>query len=115
MWVLLHLGHRCSELQLSLGGFFPLDKYEVSFFIMLDNFCLKVYFIGYYDGNFCFFPGPLVWKTFSHLFTLRYCLYLLLGCVSCMQQNVGSCLSIQDVSLCLFIGELSPLILRDIK
>ena len=32
-----------------------------------------------------------------------------------MQQNVGSCLCIQSVSLYLFIGELSPLILRDIK
>jgi hypothetical protein len=31
---------------------------------------------------------------------------------SCMQQNVGSCLCIKSVSLCLFIGELSPLILR---
>jgi hypothetical protein len=26
---------------------FPHDKYEVSFFIMLKNFWLKVYFIGY--------------------------------------------------------------------
>ena len=32
-----------------------------------------------------------------------------------MQQNVGSCLCSQSISLCLFIGELSPLILRDIK
>jgi hypothetical protein len=32
-----------------------------------------------------------------------------------MQQNVGSCLCSQSVSLCLFIEELSPLILRDIK
>jgi hypothetical protein len=32
-----------------------------------------------------------------------------------MQQNTGSCLHNQSVSLCLFIGELSPLILRDIK
>jgi hypothetical protein len=32
-----------------------------------------------------------------------------------MQQNVGSCLCIQSGSLCLFIGELSPLIIRDIK
>jgi hypothetical protein len=30
-------------------------------------------------------------------------------------QNVGSCLCSLSVSLCLFIGELSPLILRDIK
>ena len=32
-----------------------------------------------------------------------------------MQQNVGSCLCSQSVSLCLFIGELSSMILRDIK
>jgi hypothetical protein len=32
-----------------------------------------------------------------------------------VQQNVGSCLPNQSVSLCLFIGELSPLILRYIK
>jgi hypothetical protein len=38
-----------------------------------------------------------------------------LRCVSCKQQNVGSCLCSQSVSLRLFIGELSPLILRDIK
>jgi hypothetical protein len=32
-----------------------------------------------------------------------------------MQQNVGYCLCSQSVSLCLFVGELGPLILRDIK
>jgi len=32
-----------------------------------------------------------------------------------MQQNVGSCLGIQSVSLCLFIGDLSALMLRDIR
>jgi hypothetical protein len=32
-----------------------------------------------------------------------------------MQQNVGSCLYNQSVSLCHFIGELSALILRHIK
>jgi hypothetical protein len=32
-----------------------------------------------------------------------------------MQKNVGSYLSNQSVSLCFFIGELSLLILRDIK
>jgi hypothetical protein len=31
-----------------------------------------------------------------------------------MQQNVGTCLRSQSVSLCLFIRELSPLIIRDI-
>ena len=32
-----------------------------------------------------------------------------------MQQNAGSYLHIESVSLCLFIGELSPLMLRDIR
>ena len=32
-----------------------------------------------------------------------------------MQQKVGCCLCNQSVNLCLFIGKLSPLILRDIK
>jgi hypothetical protein len=32
-----------------------------------------------------------------------------------MQQHVGSCLCNQSVSLCFFIVELSPLILRDTK
>jgi hypothetical protein len=32
-----------------------------------------------------------------------------------MHQNAGSCLNSQSVSLCIFIGKLSPLILRDIK
>jgi hypothetical protein len=40
---------------------------------------------------------------------------LLLRCISCMQQNAGSCFHIHSVSLCPFIEELSPLILRDIK
>ena len=35
--------------------------------------------------------------------------------VSFMKQNAGSCLHIKSFSLCLFIVELSPLILRDIK
>ena len=33
----------------------------------------------------------------------------------CKQQNVGSCFRIQSLSLCLFIGELSPLIFSDIN
>ena len=61
------------------------------------------------------FLGPFAWKPFFQPFTLRYCLSLLLQCISYMQLNVGSCLCIQSVSLCLFIGKLSPLILRGIK
>jgi hypothetical protein len=61
------------------------------------------------------FLGQFAWKSFFQPFTLRYCLSLPLRWISCMQQNVGSHLRIQFVGLCLFIGELSPLILRDTK
>jgi hypothetical protein len=44
------------------------------------------------------FHRPFAWKTFIQT-----------------QQNSGSCVCIQSVSLCLFIDELSPLIFRDIK
>ena len=53
-------------------------------------------------------------ENFFQPCTLR-CLSLSLRWVSCMQQNVGSCLCNQSVSLCLFIGVLTTLILRDIK
>jgi hypothetical protein len=61
------------------------------------------------------FLGPFAWKRIFQPFTLRYCLSLSLRCVFCMQQNAGSCLHIQSVKLCLFIGKLSSLMLRDIK
>jgi hypothetical protein len=32
-----------------------------------------------------------------------------------VQENAGSCLCIQSISLCHFIGELNPLMLIDIK
>jgi hypothetical protein len=38
----------------------------------------------------------------------------MLICVSFMQQNHGSCFCINSVDLCVFVGKLSPLILRDI-
>ena len=62
----------------------------------------------------CFFR-PFAWKIVFQPFTLRYCLSFFLRWISGKQQNVGSCLCSQSVSLCLFIGGLSPLILRDIK
>jgi hypothetical protein len=60
------------------------------------------------------FLGPFAWKLFfaalySEVVSVfdRY--------ISCLQQNAGSCLCIQSVSLCLFIGQLIPLMLRAIK
>ena len=62
----------------------------------------------------CFF-GPFGWKIVFQPFPLRQCLSFSLRWVSCKQQNVGSCLCSESIRLCLFIGVLIPLILRDIK
>ena len=43
------------------------------------------------------------------------CLSLMLKNLSWMQQKDGSCFCIHSITLCLCIGELSPLILRDIN
>jgi hypothetical protein len=48
-----------------------------------------------------YFLGPFAWKIVFQPFTLRWCLSLSLRCISCLQQNAGSCLHIQSVSLCL--------------
>ena len=53
----------------------------------------------------------LALKIVFQSFTQRYWLSVSLKCVSCKQQNVGSCLHIQSVSLCLFVGKLSLSIL----
>jgi hypothetical protein len=87
----------------------------VSFCIIADNFWLKVYFIEYQDGNSSLFHGTIcledLFKSFySDIFSLCYwgvflvCSKMLdLVCVSSLFAYV------------FFIGELSPLILRDIK
>ena len=82
--------------------------------LMID-FSLKSILLDIRMSTPACFLGPFAWKTFSQPFTLSRCLSLWLRCVSCKQQNVGSCFLIQSLSLCLFIGELSPLILSDIN
>ena len=82
---------------------------------LLIDFSLKSVLLDIRMATPTCFLGPFAWKTLSQPFTLSRCLSLWLRCVSCKQQNVGSCFHIQSLSLCLFIGELSPLILNDIN
>ena len=82
---------------------------------LLIDFSLKSVLLDIRMATPACFLGPFAWKTFSQPFTLSRCLSLWLRCVSCKQQNVGSCFHIQSLSLFLFIGELSPLILSDIN
>ena len=49
-----------------------------------------------------------VWNIFFYPFTLRWCLSLMLRCVSCTQLTNGSI----SVSLCFIIGELRVLVLK---
>jgi len=46
----LHLGHKCSELTHFLVDI-SFGDCEVSFLILLDDTCLKEYFISYLDGK----------------------------------------------------------------
>ena len=62
----------------------------------------------------CFFR-PFAWKIVFQPFTLMQNLSFFSRWVICKQQNSGSCLCSQSISLCLFIGEFSPLMLREIK
>ena len=114
MWVPLHLQYRFSELRAHLGRFF-LDEYEMSFLVFFENFRSKVDLFDVRMATPDCFLRSFVWKIVFHSLTLRQCLSWSLRWVFCMQQNFGSCLCYQSVIVCLFIEELSLLILRDIK
>ena len=58
---------------------------------------------------------PFDWKKIFLTLYSEWCLFLRLRCVSYMQQKDGFYFRIRSVSLCLFISELSPFILRDIN
>jgi hypothetical protein len=56
MWMPLHLGHRCSELEFILLDF-NFEEYEVSLFVCFENFSLKVDFIQYCNVYSSLFLG----------------------------------------------------------
>ena len=104
---------RCSELNVHLGRFFWW------FWNILPHFFGKLLFESLF---YWILQRLLKLISWEHLigkiiqpFTLTYCLPLLLKCISCIKQNAGFCLFMLSVSLCLFIVELSPLMLRNIK
>ena len=94
---------------------FSFDDYEVSFLISLDNFLLKVYFIGYMDDISSLFLGticledlfPSFYSEIVSAFVVEVCFLYAAKCWILFEY--------QSVNLRLFIGELSPLILRDNK
>jgi hypothetical protein len=94
---------------------FSFDEYEVSFPISFDNFWLKCILLGSIMTTSACFLGPFACKTFLQAFTLRLCLSLSLKCVSCMQPKLDTVYVSSLLTHVFFIGELSSLIVRDIK
>ena len=112
----LYLEHRCSELRVLLGRFFSFAEYEVSFLIFFDNFRLKVYCILYKNGYASLFLGTTCLENcFPAFYSEIVSVFVTDVGFFSMQQNVGSFISIQSVSLYLSIEEFSPLILRGNK
>jgi hypothetical protein len=85
----------------------------VSFFILFDNFWLKVDFDIRMATPACFL-GQFAWKIVSQPSTLRSCLFLTLRCVSLCNKMLGS-VHKSLLAYVFFTGELSSLILSDIK
>lgn len=114
MWVSLYLGHRNSELRIHLDGFFSVMmnmKYPSS---PLINFSLTSTLSDIMIPTPACILGPFDCKIFSlSLLSGNGCLWT--GGGSCMQQKDGLCFHMDSVDLCLFIGKLRPLILRDIN
>jgi hypothetical protein len=111
----LHFGHRCSELRVRIEGFFFFVEYVVSVPNFFDEFCLKIYLLGVRMATPTCFLGLYTWTNFSSRLLWGSCYLFHWGCISCLLQNAGSCLHLQCVNLCIFIEELSPLMLRDIR
>ena len=111
--MLLHLEHRYSELRVHLVIFY-LHEYEVPLLVFFDKFVLEEDFISYYNGYSSLFLWIVSLENYFPAFYSEV-VSLSLRWVSCTQQNVEFCSCSQYVSLYLFIEELSPLILKDIK
>ena len=115
MWMSLHLKDRYSELRVHLNRFLPLMSMKCPSLSFLMTFGWKSILFDIRMATPACFLEPFAWKIVFQRFTLRYCLSLPLRWISCIQQNAGLCLHSQSVILCLFIGELIPLMLWDSK
>ena len=100
------------SIEISSWWFFPVTNMKCSSLSLLIDFSLKCILLDIRIATPACFLVPFDWNFFSQPFTLS----LRFRCVSCMQQKDGFCFSYPVCfSLCLFIGEFSPFILRDIN
>ena len=111
----LALGAKMFIIETFSWWIFPLMNMKCPFSSHLITFGWKSILLYIGIATCACFLGPFAWKIFLHPFTLRYCLSLLLMCISHMQHNGGSVLCIQCVNLCVCIGDFYQLILRNFK
>ena len=110
MCVLLHLGHRCSKLRLSFVWFFPLMNMKCPSSSHLITFGWKSILWQLLLVSW----GHLLRKPFSILLLWdTFCLYYWGVFLVCSKMQDPACIS--SLLVCLFIGELSPSVQRDIK
>ena len=84
------------------------------FLSLLIDFSLKSILLDIRIATLACFLGPFDWKIFFQPFTLRY-VYVRVKVCFLIQPKNGSFFHISSFSLCLFVGELSPLIVRYIN
>ena len=81
---------------------------------LLTDFSLKSILLDSRIATPTCFLGPFDWKTFFQPFTQVMSVFEI-KVYFLYNQKAGSCFHIHSLSLCLFIGKLSPLIVRDIN
>ncbi|KAL6041175.1 hypothetical protein STEG23_022881 [Scotinomys teguina] len=93
----------------------PRQKDGPCFCIHSVNLCLFIGFL-YLDGYFLIYVGKIFFNDFvEYVFCAFELVFFFFFYSYYSKQKDGSCFRIHSVSLCLFIGELSPLILREIN
>jgi hypothetical protein len=112
----LAFGAQISEIRVCFCGFFPLKNMKCPTPSHLITFGYKSILLDIRMATTACFLGSFAWKPFCQSFSLKQFLSLLFWCVSCMQQNAGYCLHIQDLlAYVFFYWGIKSVILRDIK
>jgi hypothetical protein len=114
LWALVKIVFEC---QCSCIWIIDIHNWE---FILVDfSFDMYNFFIITFGWKLIWFDFRIPRKTFSKKMVssplIWGSVFLSLSCISCTPQKTGSYLNFHSISLCLFTGELNPLMLKDLK
>ena len=120
MWISLHLEHRCSELRVHLGWFFLWPVWSVLPYLFMKTFGWELILFYIRMTTSACFLGPFLGKLFSNfLLWGSLCLYcevvLLHWGVFLVCSTMLDPVYTSSMLVYVFVRELSPLMLRDIK